>query len=706
MSALESIRKRAKLLVIIIGASLLIFVLEDALTSGKFFFGGGDNIVAVINGKKIDYTKFRVYADNAVEKEKASLGVQSLRDSDETSVIQDAFKDMVFQMVLNPEYDKLGINVPDSELTNLMIGSRPAPEVYRLFSDGKGHIVKQFQDPRTGGLNMAMVIRYVKQMNDQDMARWEMIEDKVKKQTMQSKYFYLLVNGLFIPDAIAKLDNEDETKTYNISYVLQRYTSIPDKSVTVSDQDLQDYYTKHIYEYYQQQESRKLDYVSFSVNPTDSDMMNIKRDVDSMYSQLKQLKPNEDSAFIVATDAQTFDYQYHKASDLPALLDSVMTNSPVGTIYGPYKEDSKYKIAKLLGVAELPDSVRYSQIFIPAPNGDFDKVKPFADSIKSVAKVDNFADLAKTNSKDPETAEKGGDVGWITKAAGLSPDLEHKMFFGDVGNVVELQLQQGFLIICVTEQSKRIKCYQVGIAMKNIEPSTATQQKVYAAASQFEGKNHTSGAFEKSAAQMDLRTIDISENDNTVEGIPSPKELIRWAYDKKAGDVSDVITIGDNKYIVAHLVQVTAMGTIPLEQIKDEVKAKVLQDKKAEKIIADMKSALSGGATLASVSQKAGSAVASAQGLTFESYTIPTLGKEDAVIGTMSALNTGTLSKPIQGNLGVYVIKVDSAYYTAKTDYHITQMKDLEELRNAAPNEAYDALSKKAGFVSHFGRYY
>src|SRR5579863_6900381 len=126
MSALESIRKRAKLLVIIIGASLLIFVLEDALTSGKFFFGGGDNIVAVINGKKIDYTKFRPIADAAVEKEKASVGAQSLRDSDETSVIQEAFRDMVFRMVLTPEYERLGINVPDSELTNLMIGSRPA----------------------------------------------------------------------------------------------------------------------------------------------------------------------------------------------------------------------------------------------------------------------------------------------------------------------------------------------------------------------------------------------------------------------------------------------------------------------------------------------------------------------------------------------------------------------------------------------------
>lgn len=704
MSALESIRKRAKLLVIIIGASLLIFVLEDALTSGKFFFGGGDNIVAVINGKKIDYTKFRPIADEAVAKEKASLGVQSLRDSDETQVIQNAFRDMVSQMILAPQYQKLGINVPDSELANLMIGPNPAPEVYRLFSDGNGHILKQFQDPRTGGLNMAMVIRYVKQMNDQDLARWEMIEDRVKNQTLQSKYFFLLVNGYFIPDAMAKLDNEDASKTYNISYVLKRYTDMPDNSVTVTDQDIQDYYNKHIYQYYQQHESRKVDYVTFNVNPTDSDMMSIQRDVDTMYNDFKRLKPNEDSGFIVATDAQVFDYHYHKASELPVSIDSVMTHSAIGTVYGPYKEDGKYKIAKLLDVADLPDSIRYSQIYIPAPNGDLDKIKPFADSIKSIANKDNFAELAKTNSKDQESAQKGGDMGWINRAQFNNPDLEHKLFFGNTGNVVEVPVQSGIIILCVTDETPRIKCYKVGIAMKNIQPSNATQQKIYAEASDFEGKNQTSDAFEKAAAQMNRRVVDIGENDYTVAGIPSAKEFVRWAYDKKEGDVSDVITAGDNKYVVAHLMQVTKQGTIPLAQVKDEVKAKVIEDKKAGKMEADMKSALSGG--LSSVAQKMGSTVATAQGLTFDTYSIPSLGKEDAVIGTMSAMNTGAVSQPVQGTLGVYVIKVDSTYYTDKPDYHVTQMKEQEAMKSSIPNEAYNALLRKAGFVSHFGKYY
>ncbi len=705
MSVLETIRKRAKLLVGLIGLSLAIFILEDALTSGRFFFGGGNNTIAIVNGKKIDYTDFRVQADNAVERQKASMGVESLGDSVETETIQTTFKDMIFHLILDPEYRKLGINVSDSELTNLMIGSHPAPDIYRLFSDGKGRITKQFQDPKTGGLNMSMVIRYVKQMNQQDQTRWELIEEKVKNEDLRNKYFYLLMNGIFVPDAMAKEDNEDENKTYDISYVLKRYADMPDNSVTVSDQDIKDYYNKHTYEYNQQEESRRLDYVTFSVNPTDSDMASIKRDVDTMYSQFKQLKPGEDSGFIVATDAQVFDYQYHKEEDLPATIDSFVTHSDTGAMFGPYMEDKKYKIAKLLGIANLPDSIKYSQIFIPAPNGDFDKIKPFVDSIKTTATVDNFADLAKANSRDPETAEKGGVVGWISRGAGMSADLEHQAFFGKVGNVIELKLQQGYLILIVTDQSEREKSYKVGIAMKNIEPSTTTQQKVYAEVSDFEGKNHTSDLFEKTAGQMNRRVVDIGENETSLAGIETPKELIRWAYEKKEGDVSDVINTGDNKYIVAHILKVSTMGTMPLEQVKEEVKQKVIQDKKAEKIIADMKSALSGG-TLSSVAQKMGGNTDTATGLTFASYSIPSLGKEDAVIGIMSTLNTGSLSQPIQGELGVYVIRVDKIYSAGKSDYQVTRDEEEKDMRNNAPNEAYNALMKKAGFVSHLGKYY
>ena len=705
MSVLETIRKRAKLLVGIIGASLVIFVLEDALTSGKFFFGGGDNPVAIINGKKIDYSKFNTIAENAVERQKAIEGTESLRDSDQTAAIQAAFKNMVFNQVLAPQYMKLGINVPDSEVTDLMIGSHPAADVYRFFYG----LSKQFFNPQTGGLNMGMVLRYVKNMNEQQQAQWEMLEEKIKNDDLQSKFFYLLMNGIYIPDAIAKMDNEDNTKDYSISYVLKRYADIPDNGITVTDQDISDYYNKHIYEYYNQEESRRVDYVTFAVNPSDSDMTVINREVDTMYNQFKNLKPSEDSGFIVATDAQVFDYQYHKEGDLPAAIDSAMTHTQIGGMYGPYKEDGKYKIAKLLDVADLPDSLRYSRIIIQVQNqADFDKMKPFADSLKNIATVENFPDLVKANSKDPdpEVTQKAGDMGWIIRGKQnfFPASYERQLFEGKVGNVLELPVSGGYLIVCVMDQSEKHKNYHVGIAMKDIDPSTSTQQKVFAQASDFSGKNHTSDAFEKAAGQMNRRVVDMSENETSLAGIQTPRDFIRWAYNGKEGDVSDVMSVGDNKYIVAHIMRVSKMGTTPLEQVKEEIKLKVAVDKKAEKIMADMKSALSGG--LASVAQKVGGKVDTASGLTFNSYSIPSLGKEDAVLGTMSAMNTGAVSQPIQGELGVYVIKVENTYYTNKTDYRLTQMEETRALRNRAPNEAYNALLKKAGFVSHLGKYY
>ncbi len=426
--------------------------------------------------------------------------------------------------------------------------------------------------------------------------------------------------------------------------------------------------------------------------------------VDTMYAQLKKLPAKEDSAYIITTDAGSIDYQYHKAGDLNPAIDSIMTHSEVGDIYGPYKEDNKYKIAKLMDVADLPDSLRYSRIVIPAQSqADFDRIKPVADSLKKIATVENFAELVATNSKDPdaEVTAKHGDMGWITrgKQREFPAYLEHEVFFGKVGNVIEIPVQGGYLLICVMEQSERHKNYQVGIAMKNIEPSDSTQKAVYNQASDFELKNHTADLYEKAVGQMNRRVIDLGENETTVAGLQTPKEFVRWAYNGKEGDVSDVIPVGDNKNIVAHIMQVTKQGTIPLEQIKEVVKVKVLEQKKAEKIMADMKSAVSGG--LASVAQKENSRVDSASGLTFTSYEIPRLGKEDAVLGTMSAMNAGAISQPIQGEIGVFVIKVETTYYSNKIDFHASQMREAEALRNRAPNEAYEALMKKAGMVSH-----
>ncbi|HXB13009.1 MAG TPA: hypothetical protein VNZ45_13560, partial [Bacteroidia bacterium] len=264
----------------------------------------------------------------------------------------------------------------------------------------------------------------------------------------------------------------------------------------------------------------------------------------------------------------------------------------------------------------------------------------------------------------------------------------------------------GYHLMYVEDQSEKAKHLKVGIIIKKIGPGTETVRDVYSQASSFSGKHSTSETFEQSADQMNKRVADIKENEQTVAGIQTPKELVRWAYGAKTGDVSGVFDVGGDKYVVAHLLQVTPMGTSPLALVKDDVRVKALQDKKAQKLMADMKSASQGISNVKALGQKLGIPDASAQRLVFQTYSIPGLGKEDAVLGTMSGLKPQTMSQPIQGLLGVYVIQVDSVFATDMPNFKLVQGQQEETMRNGVVQDGFDALEKKAGLVSHLGKFY
>lgn len=714
MSILETIRKRLNVfIVVLIGGALVVFILEDALTSGRFFFGGDDNVVASANGQKLAYKDLNAKIEYVSDIQKMTRQTNTLDQETTNQIQQSVFQEMVSDMVLGPDFKKLGLSITDDELTDLMLGEHLSPEVIRhyLTDPRTGKLYDQVVDPRTGGVNRAVWVNFVKNMKDEQEYDYKLTEEEVKVNTLQQKYMALVKNGLFYTDAQAKAAQADENKYYNISYVLKKYSTIADNAVNVTDQDIQNYYNQHLYEYNQQEESRKIDYVAFLATPTDKDLAELQRQADSAANMLKHLKPSEDSAYITAeSDDHMLDANYHKEGTMSPTIDSVMKHAEIGYVYGPYHDMNKIKVAKLLDIAELSDSVKVSHILIapadPAKDADWAVAKKRADSIKNIVDKGNFADMAKKFSMDPGSKDKGGDIGWFNQQAQLVPEFLHASFFNNKGDIVVVKSQFGYHIIYIEDQSEKFKSYHVGYVVKNIVPSVETLGNVFSQASSFAGKSSTSEEFEAMADKMNKRVADVKENDQGVAGLTSPKELIRWAFSAKTGTISSAFDVGGYKYVVAHLVQVTPKGTTPLDLVKDQVKTKAMQDKKAEKLIADMKSAMAGASNVNALGQKLSTPAQTQQRLSFSMYSIPGLGKEDALLGTMAALKPNTMSQPIQGELGVYVIQVDSSYVNNSGDFKMVQQQQLQALQNRAQYDLYDALQKKTNFVSHFGKFY
>jgi peptidyl-prolyl cis-trans isomerase D len=199
----------------------------------------------------------------------------------------------------------------------------------------------------------------------------------------------------------------------------------------------------------------------------------------------------------------------------------------------------------------------------------------------------------------------------------------------------------------------------------------------------------------------------VKENDRTIPGLENPRELIRWAYKSKKGEISPkVFELGD-KYVVAHLADIREKGFATLEQIKDEMEAGAKKERKATQLIEKFNENLNGVSTVDALAAKLKTTAQMAENVSFALPNIPSVGKEAQVVGTAFTLKQGSISKPVKGNAGVFVVQMTQITEPpAVKDYKAPQAQALTNIKNRADYELFNALKDKAKVEDNRGRFY
>jgi peptidyl-prolyl cis-trans isomerase D len=229
---------------------------------------------------------------------------------------------------------------------------------------------------------------------------------------------------------------------------------------------------------------------------------------------------------------------------------------------------------------------------------------------------------------------------------------------------------------------------------KPVDASKETDSKAYAAANEFAAQNHDQKTFEKTIQEKGLnkRLADnLRPMDFVIPGIGQARELVRWAYDAKKGDVSTVFTFED-KYVVAVLNGIRKEGTAAVDEVRPQVEAEVRKGKKAEQIIEKLK----GAASLEAASKAVNQPEMKADGINFSTPFIASMGFEPRVVGAAFNKDWGTakVSAPIEGNGGVYIIKVDAYQPNAPQDATTTGRAYEQQLRSMLDGQIYEVLKK------------
>lgn len=697
MAVIGKIRQRAGLLIGIVGFSLVAFILGDLLTSNKSFITGSGNELAIIGGSKINAQDFEARVNELEENYKLNNKTETIDQNTIDQLREQAWNTLVNDQVMGKQYEKLGIQVSTDELFDMVQGKNIHPQIRDAF-----------KDPKTGSFSPANVINFLKNMDNdatgKTKAQWLNFEKAIREERIGQKYNELIKQGLYVTSAEAKLSYEAGGKMASIGYVLINYNTIPDSSVKIENSDLEKYYNEHK-SLYKQESSRKLDFIVFDVLPSADD----KREVfESISKDIEPFKAaTNDSLFVALNSDSKPDDSFHKKGTLSPNIDTIMFNSPIGTIVGPYEEGGSLKISKLSAIKNLPDSVKARHILL--------KIEKPEDSELIMAKADSLRKLIKSGTKfesltglsaDPGSAAKGGDLGWFQQGMMVKP-FNDACFEGKKGDLVVVKSEFGAHLIEIMDQGKTQPVVKVLTDERKIEPGSKTFQAMFSKANEFAGKNNTGSAFDKAAGEQNLnkRTADnIKETDKNLPGVEGARELVRWAYKSAKDEVSKAFEM-DNKFVVAHLVEIKEKGIATLEQVKPQIEAEVRRTKKYEMIAEKINTA--GSSNLNAIATKLGTQVMNAENVNFASPYIQNVGSEPELVGTVFALKSGEVSKAIKGTAGVFVVSVTGMKEPAPVKDYTTNKKQLIQTNGQrAQYEVFNALKESAEIQDNRGKFY
>ena len=297
-----------------------------------------------------------------------------------------------------------------------------------------------------------------------------------------------------------------------------------------------------------------------------------------------------------------------------------------------------------------------------------------------------------------------------SKRKQMVPEFEEAAFSGEVNKLYVVATRYGFHIIKPTKKGKESNQVRVAILSKKIEPSTETYQKVYSEASKFASENQTPEAFNKAlvAQKLDKKIATLKENDREVAGLESSRQLVRAAFTVEQGKMlvnnegSTIFEYG-NKFVIGAMTEATEEGASTFEEAKIRVDLAVRKEKKAQMLADKLKNA---GSDLASVASKLSTEVKEASGVNFTSFSIPSLGFEPAVIGTVCSLPEGKVSAPIEGNNGVYLAKVTSFTTNTDTDLNGEKNRIAQSLGYRAGSQVFESLKKVAQIEDKRSKFY
>ena len=647
MAILSKIRSKTVVLIVIIALALFAFVLADVIRQGGFTSNKSQSVIGVVGDQKVKRKSFARQVENVAQ---GSRGRTSTIDA-----VNRVWDSRVNNMILEQQFDELGLEVS----TDLIL-EKMKPQLSRN---------PQFTDSE-GNFSRARVREYVANVRNNDanaFEQWQDFEKNIEVQTIRDTYFNLIKAGVGVTNLEAQQIYEQDNSQYTFEFVRIPFNKA--EKVEITKSDIKSYIKKHK-EKYEQEAKRSIQYVFYEEKPSKKDFAEAKEEMVNLINgsdeNPESFKNSDDmKSFLSTYSDKPFEDKFQFKYQLNDSLSDQISSMKVDDILGPYKKGDSWVAKRLVDTKQVADSVELKHILVTFKEAGVDRnvqrtkdeAEQLADSLMTVINQDSdkFGELAKEYSSDGQSKNNDGKLGWIAYGR-FFEELNNFAFDNEVGFKGSLESEYGYHIVEVLDKKEPKKAMKVATLTREVSPSEETVNNIYKEASKFELATKER-AFDDVADEKTKeikQAKELKELDEGVAGLGNQRAIVRWAFEEKT-KIQDIKRFDiDNGYVITQLTGKQKKGLKAVEDVADEVTPILEKKQQAEAIIKQITDV----SDLQSVGDQFGVAKQRASLVELKNPVVPGGGKEPKIVGLASGMEKDQISQPVEGNNGVYVIKL------------------------------------------------
>ena len=671
MAILGNLRKNSFVLIAVIGMALFAFVIAGVFDGSGF---QSPDPIGKVNGEELSVTDFR----NQIDLLKKSYNFNDLQ------ALTSAWDESIRTKLLEQQIDELGIGTSIDHLEFFLSQSPSFSSDERFVNDAGQFDINKFSN----------FIAEIKEINPQSYLQWSSQENQFNEQIKVNTYFNLVASGLNSTFYQGKNQYLNSNSIADISFVKIPYSTISDSLVSVKNSEISKYIKENPGDY-EQKSTRDISYVTFTESPSNQDEMDLRNKMNSLlndrneYNQVSKL--NESLPGFLTTDDLEFfltensDVEYDSVYRPKGFYSSehaqMIFNLNNNNTYGPYVDGDFLKISKMLD-KKINGNVRASHILV-SYNGSQGS-NPQITRTKSEARTeanrilrlvrsnpDNFSSYALEFSDGP-SKNNGGDLGFFQEGTMVKP-FNDFVFTNRVGRTGLVETDFGYHVIKVVAKEDVVK---VGtLALRNI-PSERTSDSIFNIASKFEIDLASTSNINDTAKNLDFEVKSlnsIGELDHDLPDMESQRRLVQWLFNEET-NINDYkrFDLSSGGYVIVQLTEKNEDGLMSPGLASINV-LPILKNKKKAKIIIDKNRKYK---SLEEIASNNNLEINNVSALNQSTPIVAQAGFEPKVIGTAFGLEINGISSLVEGESGVYMIKLNA-------------LKDPEEI------ESYSAFENQ-----------